>query len=780
MKNKILQTILASLGLAASLNATTIPEQTVTFVNVAGLGTDLVVNDPTKGSIPVNTTILARSQRWTRDRVYILENNVIVPTGKTLTIEPGTIIRAARNTLTGGSGTGANNPADPGALLVARGGTLIAKGTADAPIVFTSIDDPYVKGGIATIPEYENYGVAGKVKQLRSGGTKTTISSGIYSLKGGTLRVNGTGTPAISDGVRPYTTSKTATATDSTINNIEGSWGGIVLCGYATVVTGYTSGVNAATTAYVDPIIDVESGAVTGVTSGVTQVEGMAGYPIYGYGGGDNDNDSSGCMSFVDNRYGGFVIASGKELNSYSFYGVGRNTVLEFLADYQNADDSYEFWGGAANLRHAVSVNPGDDGLDTDEGFLGACQYYVQIQGNSVTESDTSIGRAAANIGDNVSENDGPFSSNFARPLTVYTLANATFIARGYNSKSFGSASDGVDPATGPCFKDNGSAQWYNCIVADAPHGAVMITDQNLFSVTDHGLTSEFVNGDLGNDSNNRFGATRTSGGFDGAARADDLTTAQTGAPSTPDGLFNNCFFYRCGLAQHAKVWSTDASTKTGKYATLLDLQNAIRDTPLTAFTAADSNLFPRSTDRKERTGLNNGDKVRANIPAVQTAIKLAANYNQFNVSPFAASVPYSHRLSDLDIRPSTAAKTLANSALPARRGINTGANFAGAVRDNAWYSGWNFASMVVDDKANLFGNVAPEVPVVAVSVDSVTGKPKVTFGSVSGYKYVVERSTDNRLFTEVTTLTADAASESVVDSATWTGTPVFYRVICL
>jgi hypothetical protein len=164
----------------------------------------------------------------------------------------------------------------------------------------------------------------------------------------------------------------------------------------------------------------------------------------------------------------------------------------------------------------------------------------------------------------------------------------------------------------------------------------------------------------------------------------------------------------------------------------------------------------------------------------VKAAIKLTANYNQFNVSPFAATVPYSHRLSDLDIRPSTAAKTLANSALPARRGINTGANFAGAVRDSAWYSGWNFASMVVGDKANLFGNVAPEVPVVAVSVDSVTGKPKVTFGAVSTYKYVVERSTDNRLFTEVETVTADAASESVVDTATWTGTPVFYRVICL
>ena len=776
MKNKILQTILASLGLAASLNATTIPEQTVTFVNVSGLGSDLVVTTKTKGSVKVDTTILARSQRWTRDRVYILENNVIVPTGKTLTIEPGTIIRAARNTV---NGTAASSPADPGAFLVARGGKLIAKGTADAPIVFTSIDDPYVNGGIATIPEYENEGVVGKAKQLRSGGTKTPVTTGIYRLSGGTLRVNGVG--GITDGARPYTTSKTATAADSTINNIEGSWGGIVLCGYATIVNGYSSGINAATTASLDPTIDTETGAIGTTFRGVTQVEGMAGYPIYGYGGGDEDDDSSGCMSFVDNRYGGYVIASGKELNSYSFYGVGKNTVLEFLSDYQNADDSFEFWGGAANLRRAISVNPGDDGFDTDEGYLGACQYYIQVQGNSRTEADTSIGRADINIGDNTSENDGPNNNNFARPLTVYTLANATFIARGYNSSSFGSISDGYDPAAGPCFKDNGSAQWYNCIVSDAPHGAVMITDKNLKTVAKHGLTDEDVNGNEGNDSNNRFGAIRTSGGgFDGANRADDLTTGQTGAPSTPDGLFNNCFFYRCGLAQHPKVWATDGTTKTGKYATLQAFKDAIRDTGSTAFEAADSNLFPRSTDRTERTAAGDNNQVRANIDAVKAAIKSIGNYNQFNISPFAANVPYSHRLSDLDIRPSAAAKTLASSALPARRGINTGANFAGAVRDSAWYSGWNFASMVVGDKANLFGNVAPEVPVVAVSVDSVTGKPKVTFGAVSTYKYVVERSTDNRLFTEVETVTADAASESVVDPTTWTGTPVFYRVICL
>ena len=787
MKNKILQTILASLGLAASLNATTIPEQTVTFVNVKDLGTDLVVNDDTKGSIPVNTTILARNQRWTRDRVYLLENNVIVPSGKTLIIEPGTIVRAARPTVLSGGST-ANLPADPGALLIARGGKLIAKGTFDAPIVFTTMDDPYVKGGIATIPDYENFGATttSTIRNFRTGGTKVNLSSGVYTLRGGTLRVNGTGTPAITDGARPYLTSKTAVTPNATIHNIEGSWGGIVLCGYATLVKNYSANTIASDSGVAagNPTINPTTGVITGSQAGLELVEGMAGYPIHGFGGGDDDNDSSGCLSFIDNRYGGFVIAASKELNSYSFYGVGKNTVLEFLADYNNADDSFEFWGGAANLRRAVSAYPGDDGLDTDQGYLGVCQYYVQIHNNSVLEDGTTeSGRAAQNIGDNTSENDGSESVNSAKPYTIYTLANATFISRGYNDKAFGGLSDARDPSTGPCFKDNGSAQWFNCIIADASHGAVMVTDRNRGdnNVTNHNLGDTYAEADDANDSNGRFGDIRSSGGFDGANRADDLVTQQTGRPATPDGLFNNCFFYRCGLAQHQYVWQANGSTKSGKYATRLDFDNAVTSLGTAAYTAADSNLFPGATDRKERHGGTDTQKHRANVPVVVTAIR-DNNANVFNTLPFANDIPYKHRLGGLDIKPSSAAKNLANSALPARRGINTGANFAGAVRDSAWYAGWNFASLTDSNigKANVFGNVVPEVPVVAVSVDSGTGKPKITFGAVSGYKYVVERSTDNRLFTEVETVLANEASESVVDPATWTGTPVFYRVITL
>jgi hypothetical protein len=68
---------------------------------------------------------------WTSDNIYILDGFVFVNSGQTLTIEAGTVIK-------GMSGTGS----DASALIVARGGRILAEGTAQAPIVFTYENDP--------------------------------------------------------------------------------------------------------------------------------------------------------------------------------------------------------------------------------------------------------------------------------------------------------------------------------------------------------------------------------------------------------------------------------------------------------------------------------------------------------------------------------------------------------------------------------------------------------------------------------------------------------------
>lgn len=68
---------------------------------------------------------------WTSDNVYVLDGFVFVNDGQVLTIEAGTVIK-------GKPGTGA----DASALIVARGGQIMAQGTAEAPIIFTFEGDP--------------------------------------------------------------------------------------------------------------------------------------------------------------------------------------------------------------------------------------------------------------------------------------------------------------------------------------------------------------------------------------------------------------------------------------------------------------------------------------------------------------------------------------------------------------------------------------------------------------------------------------------------------------
>lgn len=67
---------------------------------------------------------------WTADRTWILDGLVFVNDGQTLTIEPGTVIK-------GKPGDGR----EASALVVARGGTIEADGTAAKPIIMTAEKD---------------------------------------------------------------------------------------------------------------------------------------------------------------------------------------------------------------------------------------------------------------------------------------------------------------------------------------------------------------------------------------------------------------------------------------------------------------------------------------------------------------------------------------------------------------------------------------------------------------------------------------------------------------
>jgi hypothetical protein len=149
-------------------------------------------------SLPSNSHsgFITSDELWTSDQVHTITGKVIVSYGTTLTIEPGTIIKAKE-----GSGTLSS------ALVVERGGRIIAEGTPLSPIIFTSVldnielgqlsgtnlseDDKGLWGGIIMLgaspisasdgdTDTQIQGIPAGEQYLEYGGTNPTDDSGIF------------------------------------------------------------------------------------------------------------------------------------------------------------------------------------------------------------------------------------------------------------------------------------------------------------------------------------------------------------------------------------------------------------------------------------------------------------------------------------------------------------------------------------------------------------------------------------------------------------------------
>ena len=96
--------------------------------------------------------------------------------------------------------------------------------------------------------------------------------------------------------------------------------------------------------------------------------------------GGTVANDSSGVVRYMQVRYSGYIFTTNRELNAFTFNGVGTGTTLEFLQAFRGQDDGFEFFGGTANVRYAIVTCGGDDGFDWDEGYTGKLQFGLVDQ----------------------------------------------------------------------------------------------------------------------------------------------------------------------------------------------------------------------------------------------------------------------------------------------------------------------------------------------------------------------------------------------------------------
>ena len=722
MKNKTLTVLLGVIGLAsASLSNAT------TFVNVSYLGSPAINTVNGRSYTTINT-----DQTWTRDKVYIIDRLTFVAPGVNIFIQPGTLVRSEIHTVQGDA-SAPSKPSDPGTLTIAIGAKLFANGTSDAPIIFTSIDDINVPGGLETVPPYENYGTQAVGTDIEAGAGVTAIVNTQRELrKDGTLVGDLLGAEYSYSGGTTGRDIFTYTGNSKAAH--DGRWGGIVLCGDARVAYGTYTGV-IASGGLADPTSSAT--ATNNGGQGRQYVEGLQAFGTIAMYGGVDDTDNSGTLRFISNRYGGYILFSNRELNAFTFGGVGSGTVLEFLEAYNNADDDFEYFGGTVNSKYLISAFGGDDGFDTDQGYTGNVQYFVQLQNNRIAaDGTTSTGRPLANAGDNGFEVDGPEPSTAdagvitMRPFTIQTVANATVIGRGY-----GKLSADAFPANncGANLKNAGALRLYNSIYMDFPNGGIAVKA---------GTPVDFIIG----DANGLYG--------DDTLQA--AGTATTG--SERYSVFKGNIWYRCALTEvAANAQGTIASG--GAY------------TLPTVGTGADNSGFLFGVNNRASSGTDNPT-------SVVNVLNDAANSNQFNVDP-GLVVPLNHHMSGIDLRCTTSAAKNGGVTLPNRGNLTrvdkdgVAVKFVGAMRDNNWAKGWT----AIDQLGYLLASSASIAPSVTISLEGTN--PKLTFATVNNVYYSVESSSDNRVFAPIDIVTGNGGNAEVIDTAVTVGSaPRFYRVM--
>ncbi|MEG0499176.1 MAG: hypothetical protein RR522_04805, partial [Alistipes sp.] len=134
--------------------------------------------------------------------------------------------------------------------------------------------------------------------------------------------------------------------------------------------------------------------------------------------GGNDDQDSSGELSYVRVEFAGTPYATDQEINGITFGSVGSGTVLHHVQVSYSGDDSFEWFGGAVNAKYLVAYRGWDDDFDTDNGFSGKIQFCLGVRHPRIADQSVSNGFE--------SDNNGEGSAT--TPRTQCVFSNVTFV----------------------------------------------------------------------------------------------------------------------------------------------------------------------------------------------------------------------------------------------------------------------------------------------------------------------------------------------------------------
>ena len=238
-------------------------------------------------------------------------------------------------------------------------GVCTITGTIDQDYTMVAGTD-YVLSG--TVKVGDGNGVissASEMSAIQAAGVTLTVEPGVnvYGASDGVLLVTrGSKLVANGNASNPITFSSLDLDYDGM-----GEWGGIVIQGFAPQ---YGAG---------------NTGACFAAGEAWCNVEGEGGTTIANYGG-NLPADNSGVIRYVRIAEGGLVAGPNNEVNGLTLQGVGHGTQIEYVQVHGNLDDGIEWFGGTANVTHAVLTNNDDDDIDFDEGFQGNIQYALVIK----------------------------------------------------------------------------------------------------------------------------------------------------------------------------------------------------------------------------------------------------------------------------------------------------------------------------------------------------------------------------------------------------------------
>lgn len=181
--------------------------------------------------------------------------------------------------------------------------------------------------------------------------------------------------------------------TTSSPNPQSGDWGGIILCGRASINSTLNGKYG---------LFRVEGGVDNSFGDGLAG-NGDAASPAA------IDNDNSGTLSYVRIEYAGYAFEPDKEINSLTMAAVGSATTIDHVETYLAKDDAFEWFGGTVNCKYLVASKTQDDDFDTDNGYSGKVQFGLIIRDSVIADGSKSEAFESDNNADGTTE--GPKTS---------------------------------------------------------------------------------------------------------------------------------------------------------------------------------------------------------------------------------------------------------------------------------------------------------------------------------------------------------------------------------